>query len=58
MSVTILVALQPDDRILFQISENDKALAHAILDREAALKIAADIRRLVERIPEDRNFDR
>lgn len=49
--MTLMVALQPDDTIVLQISQDNKALAHVALPRDAALKVAEDIKRLAERIP-------
>jgi hypothetical protein len=51
-TVKLLVALQADDTILVQISENEKALAFVKLDRALALDIARQIQTLAHRIPE------
>ncbi len=48
--VKLLVALQADDTILVQISEDEKALAHVNLNRQQALDIAEKIKKLAELI--------
>jgi hypothetical protein len=50
--VKLLVALQADDTILVQISENEKALAFVKLDRAQALDIAKQLQTLAHRIPD------
>jgi hypothetical protein len=51
MSVKVLVALEANDTILLQISQDEKALAHINLDRKQALDIAEQIKTLAQRIP-------
>ena len=48
--IKLLVALQSDDKVLLQISEDDKNLAFICLEREAALAVAEQIKNLAERI--------
>ncbi len=50
--VKLLVALQADDTILVQISEDEKALAFVRLNRDQALDIGKQIIKLAERIPD------
>lgn len=52
MAVKLLIALQADDTILIQISDNEKALAHVNVDRPQALAIAKDLQNLAHRIPD------
>lgn len=50
--VKLMVALQPDDKVLLQIMQDDKALAHVILDRASALSVSEQIKKLAEKISE------
>lgn len=56
MAVKILLGLRSDDRIILQIMENNVALAHAIFDREQALKLSTDIKSLAEKIETERKL--
>ena len=50
--VKLLVALQADDTILVQISEDEVAKAHVRLDRAQAIDIGKQLLKLAERIPD------
>ena len=52
MTVKLLVALEANDTILLQISEDEKALAHVNLNRDTALGLARQLQTLAHRIPE------
>ena len=51
MPVKLLIALEANDTILVQISQDEKNLAHVNLDRKQALDIAAQLDVLAKRIP-------
>lgn len=52
MTVKLLVALEANDTILVQISQDEKALAHVNLDRPQAIDISKQLVKLAERIPD------
>ena len=50
-TVKLLIALQADDTVLLQISQDDTALGYICLQKEDALKVADKIKLLADRIP-------
>lgn len=48
--MNLLVALMPDDLILLQINEGDKALAHVKLTSAEAHKLGTDLMKLASTI--------
>jgi hypothetical protein len=46
----LLVALEANDTILVQISENEHAIAHVNLDAATAMEVARQLTKLAEKI--------
>ena len=54
MPLKLLMVLQPDDTILLQLADGDKIVGYLTLDRHRALANAENLKKLAERIPEEK----